>query len=82
MGHLISSNGQRPIPSLIQRIRDHASPTTLRELKSFLGLTNYYRDFIDKFSEMASPLYDLTQWNAPWRWGMFKKRVFSVYVQR
>ena len=80
VGHLISSNRQRPISSLIQRIRDHASPTTLRELKPFLGLTNYYRDFIEKFSEMASPLYDLTQGNAPWRWGGCSRKEFSAFT--
>ena len=67
--HLISPKGHRPLPAVVQIIREYPAPSSLRELKSFLGLINYYRDFIDTFSEMASPLYELTQKSSTWKWG-------------
>ena len=54
---------------MVQRIREYPAPSSLRELKSFLGLVNYYRNFINKFSDTASPLYELTQKNSTWKWG-------------
>ena len=69
VGHLISSKGHCPLPGVVQRIREYPAPSSLRELKPFLGLVNYYRNFINKFSETASPLYELTQKNSTWKCG-------------
>ena len=41
VGHLISPKGHRPLPAVVQRIREYPAPSSLRELKSFLGLINY-----------------------------------------
>ena len=60
MGHIISPDGHRPAAPLVQRIAEHKTPSSIRELKSFLGLINYYRDFIQDFSKIAFPLYNLT----------------------
>lgn len=41
------------------------TPRTVKELQSFLGLVNYYRDFISRFSFICLPLYKLTRQNTP-----------------
>ena len=42
-------------------------PKIVAELRSFLGLVNYYGLFLPNFT--AAPLYDLLWKNAPWTWG-------------
>ena len=66
----------QPMPSLVNRIQEHSRPSSLREVKSFLGLPNYYREFIEDFSRVASPLYYLTQNNVQWVWGKEQEESF------
>jgi hypothetical protein len=43
-------------------------PTTVTEIRSFLGLAGYYRRFIEGFSTIATPLTRLTRKNIRWEW--------------
>ena len=45
-------------------------PTKVTELRSFLGLANYYRRFIKGYSKRVSPLIDLLKKDNPWDWSM------------
>ena len=44
----------------VTRIRDTPRPTMKKQIRSFMGLAGYYRDFIPNFAELAAPLSDLT----------------------
>ena len=46
-------------------------------MQSFLGFTNFYRRFIQGFSEHACPLFDLTQNDAKWNWGTAECNAFD-----
>ena len=61
LGHEVSDTGVRPSPSKVNSLHDIALPTTVTEIKSFIGVCSYYRRFIPKFSEIAVPLNDLTK---------------------
>ena len=61
LGHVISANGILPDPSKIELVRNFPQPKTVRQVRSFLGLANYYRRFVQDFSKIASPLHDLTK---------------------
>ena len=37
-------------------------------MRSFLGLTSYYRKFVKDYAKLAKPLYELTKPNVPWCW--------------
>lgn len=53
LGHLVSKNGVRMIPSYVQRILEWPLPQTGKELRSFLGFCGYYRCFIKEFADLT-----------------------------
>jgi hypothetical protein len=59
VGHVINSEGLRMSDEKIKKIIDFQLPTRGRELKSFLGLANYFRDHIGNYSSMTKPLFDM-----------------------
>lgn len=59
----------RPVADKVVAIRQHPLPQTLKQLRSFLDFTNYYRCFIRDFSEKTAPLTELTKGcRNPIRW--------------
>uniref|UniRef100_A0A9J8AN32 ribonuclease H n=1 Tax=Cyprinus carpio carpio TaxID=630221 RepID=A0A9J8AN32_CYPCA len=59
LGHQISADGIGTDPQKVAVIRQWPVPSTVRELRSFLGLCSYYRRFIQGFSKIAGPLHDV-----------------------
>ena len=52
----------------VEAIQQRPRPTTITEIRSFLGLAGYYRRFIKDFSKIAAPLTQLTQKNVEFQW--------------
>ena len=61
LGHYVGRDGLRVMEDKIEAVRDWPVPTTMRELRAFLGLAGYYRRFVKGFSEIALPLTELTR---------------------
>lgn len=59
LGHQISEYGICPDPGKVSAITEWPVPTTVKEVRSFLGFSGYYRRFVDKYSSLAKPLNDL-----------------------
>ena len=59
LGHMVSKEGIQPIPEYVSLVKDWPLPTTIKELRTFLGKAAYYRKFIEQFSHISSPLYSL-----------------------
>ena len=55
-------------PVKLKGIKDWPTPTTVKEVRSFLGFGNFYRKFIHKYSEIAKPLNDLLKKDKPFNW--------------
>ncbi|GKC31405.1 putative reverse transcriptase domain-containing protein, partial [Tanacetum coccineum] len=65
-------------PAKIESIKDWATPTTPTEIHQFLGLTGYYRRFIEGFSKIAKSLTKLTQKNVKYTRGEKEEEAFQL----
>ena len=61
LGHILSKEGLATDPEKIRAVKDFPRPKTQTDVRSFLGLCNYYRKFISNFSKTANPLHALLQ---------------------
>ncbi|KAL0537403.1 hypothetical protein IC582_026381 [Cucumis melo] len=68
LGHVVSSAGVSIDPTKIDAVTIWPRPSTVSEVCSFLGLTGYYRRFMEDFSRIASPLTQLTRKGTPFVW--------------
>lgn len=68
LGLIISHDRVAMDPAEITAVTQWPRPKTQKEVQSFLGFTNFYRRFIEKFSHLARPLFDLTKKDAPFAW--------------
>ena len=80
LGHIISGEGISPNPSTIKAIVNYAKPTSVDEVRSFLGLAGYYRRFIPHFGSIAKPLTRKTHKdviNEPFNWTNEDQKAFD-----
>ncbi|SGY11864.1 BQ5605_C011g06299 [Microbotryum silenes-dioicae] len=61
LGHQITRKGIKVDPDKVQRIQQWPRPTTVRQLRGFLGLVQYLRKFIDKLADLTAVLVPLTR---------------------
>ena len=61
LGHLVGRSGMRKSPEYISAVRDFPVPTTVKQLRSFLGLVNFQRKFIPHCSTISKPLTKLME---------------------
>lgn len=57
LGHVISSRGVVTDPKKIEAVAQWPHPTTVSELRTFLGFVSYYRRFVEGFAKLAAPLH-------------------------
>ena len=58
---MIDEQGITPVPEKVTAIQNFPQPTSLRQLRRFLGLVNYYRRFIQGCSRILTPLTNMLQ---------------------
>ena len=66
--HIVSGEGIKVDPSKISAIEDWKPPRNVSEVRSFLGLAEYYRRFVEGFSMIATPLTRLLQKDVKFEW--------------
>lgn len=78
LGYMLSTDGLRPNPERIEAIINYERPNSIRSLRRFLGMANYYRRFIPLFSEYTAPLTNLLRNKAKSiRWNDMAEEAFS-----
>ncbi|KAL4022826.1 hypothetical protein IC575_016572 [Cucumis melo] len=68
LDHVVSSEGVSVDPAKIETVTNWPRPSTVSEIRSFLGLVDYYRRFVEDFSRIASPMTQLTRKGTPFVW--------------
>ena len=59
LGHIIDKKGKHPHPSKVKSIKESKAPKNVSELRSFLGIVNYYGQYIRNLSTVLAPLNEL-----------------------
>ena len=65
LGHVVGSGRVRPNPEKLKAVEEYPVPITKRQVRGFLGLTGYYRKFIEGYARLAAPLTDLIKKQKP-----------------
>ena len=74
LGQLVSRKGVQDPPGDITRIGNWSVLLCKRDVQSFIGVLNFHRDHIPKFSLVAEPLYNIMGPSATLRWVQSKRR--------
>ncbi len=77
LGYKINNNGISPSKKNCAKIQNFKNPTTVRQVKSFLGTTNYFRSSIPNYAQMAEPLINLTRKNIKFKWDIKCEEAFE-----
>ena len=64
----MSKEGVSVDPAKVEAVSKWAAPTSVTEVRSFLGLAGYYRRFVEGFSSIAAPLTALTRKGKKYEW--------------
>jgi RNase H-like domain found in reverse transcriptase/Reverse transcriptase (RNA-dependent DNA polymerase) len=78
LGYWITCDGIKPLPDKVKAILAIDTPRNHRELRSFIGIINYYRDMWVKRSHVLAPLVTLTSNKKKWDWGPQQDTAFNM----
>ena len=77
LGYWVTREGVQPMPKKVEAIHNIATPKTRRQLRSFIGLINYYRDMWVHRSDLLAPLSKLTSSTTKWKWTEVEQTAFE-----
>ncbi len=67
--HLVGRNGIRPDLQNVEKIKNAEVPKNTTEFRRFLGMAQYYRQYINRYADVARPLYDMLKEDRLTVWG-------------
>lgn len=77
LGYIVSHNKVEPSPSKIESVRSFPAPTSVTEVRRFLGLANYYRRFVPDFAKITKPLTALLRKDVSFNWSDEQQTAFD-----
>lgn len=78
LGHIISEHGVATDPAKVEAVVSWPTPSSVKELRSFLGLAGYYRKFIKHFGIISRPPTNLLKMNTMFIWTDDHDSAFSA----
>ena len=82
LGHIISGEGIATDPEKTRLVEEWPAPTNLKQLRGYLGLTGYYRRFVQDYAKIAAPLNYLTRKNQSFTWTEKCQEAFEELKKR
>ena len=77
-GFIVDKHGLRPTGDGVRKINMYPTPSNAKEVKRFLGMANYYREFVPKFSEMAEPIHQVLRGGTSFVWTPERESAFTA----
>ena len=81
LGYVIDKDGLHPTAEKVLAIKEAPRPHNVAELRSFLGIMNYYSHFLSNLSMRLALLYQLLQKDVKWRWDVDQDKAFNAAKQ-
>ena len=81
LGHTISAEGVSIDPSKVETVQNWPTPSNVKEVRGFLGLSGYYRKFIKHYGIISRPLTDLLKKGGPFLWTSVTDLAFNTLKQ-
>ena len=77
-GEMYTTDGHKPAQSKITAIVEMPSPSSKKEIQSFIGMINYLSKFSPRLIELAEPIRELVKENVPFNWGPEHQESFAM----
>jgi len=78
LGHMLKDGKLYPQEAKTKAIREYPRPDSVRKVRSLLGITNWNRKYINKYSEIALPLYNLLKSKERFVWSKDCENAFQT----
>jgi len=78
LGHMVSNESTKPDLGKIDAVLHFPEPNTITNIKSFLGLTRYYRNYVQSYSWLAISLFELTKKDVAFMWNLDYQQAFEA----
>jgi hypothetical protein len=78
LGHVVSKDSTKPNPGKIEAVLHFPKPKTVTNIRSFLGLTRYYRNYIQGYSQLVASLFELTKRDVDFVWNLDYQQAFQA----
>ncbi|KAF7643479.1 hypothetical protein LDENG_00238730, partial [Lucifuga dentata] len=82
VGLLVGEHGVRPQVNRVQGVLNIKTPSNISELRSFLGVCNYSRRFIENYADLARPLTELLKKDVPFVWSEAREQAMKFLKQQ
>lgn len=82
LGFIVGRDGISVDTDKVKAIKDWKAPKTVTQVQSFLGLCNFYRDYVPEYSRVAKSLTTLTRKSMHWRWTDVEDAAFQELKHR